>query len=484
MSEAIAGLTVLLGAVAVLLGTPRALRRLQLAPMTVRAITHVLVGVLISGGILFSHRPLAVAAVMAAAIPGTVCAIERGWIAPIMAGTRLRDYGFATYLLGILILAFLFLPNQLPVIVGIVALAVADPAAAIIGGRYGAHQITVWRSTRSIEGTIACAACLAVVAAIGLLAADASLDAILLGTALIAFTGSLVELVSPSAADNALIPIWVGVLTFEATRSLGVGEQWRWLASIVVGLPLIPGLVRLGWLDAGGSILAVLVGSSAFALGGPVWILPGLAFFATTSLLPKVTGSEHAGEPRGVRQAVVNCLVPTLPLIGYLLTGGSTWTFLYVGGVSAACADTWASEVGRLSGAVPRSLRSWRPVQSGESGGLTVLGTLASFAGAAVVGLVASALVPHRLGLPILLTALACGVIGSLIDSALGAYVQVRWRCQNCDTIFERRHDCEIPYVRRASGVTWVDNDVVNGATNMLGAAIALLIYGALFWPA
>ena len=214
-----------------------------------------------------------------------------------------------------------------------------------------------------------------------------------------------------------------------------------------------------------------------------MWILPGLAFFASTSLLPTITGSEHAGAPRGLRQAVVNCLVPTLPLIGFMVTHGTTWVFLYVGAVSAACADTWASEVGRLSGAVPRSLRHWRPVEHGESGGLTALGTLASLAGAAIVGLVAMVLVPQRMGLPILLTALACGVIGSLIDSVLGAYVQVRWRCHTCSTTFERHHDCEIPHLRRVSGIAWVDNDVVNGATNMLGGAIALLIYGLVVGP-
>lgn len=99
-------------------------------------------------------------------------------------------------------------------------------------------------------------------------------------------------------------------------------------------------------------------------------------------------------------------------------------------------------------------------------------------AGAAFVATVAALLgVVH--GAP--LAPLIAGMIGSLLDSVLGATVQVRRHCDTCDTRTERRvHTCGAA-TRAAGGVRWMDNDAVN-LTATLGGLVAA---GALcaWWP-
>ncbi len=48
--------------------------------------------------------------------------------------------------------------------------------------------------------------------------------------------------------------------------------------------------------------------------------------------------------------------------------------------------DTFASEIGILSKSTPRLVTTWRKVPPGTNGGMTLLGTLASACGGALIG--------------------------------------------------------------------------------------------------
>ena len=52
----------------------------------------------------------------------------------------------------------------------------------------------------------------------------------------------------------------------------------------------------------------------------------------------------------------------------------------FAGAIAAASADTWATEIGTLSPANPVSIATLRPVQTGMSGGVSILGIAASAA--------------------------------------------------------------------------------------------------------
>jgi len=70
----------------------------------------------------------------------------------------------------------------------------------------------------------------------------------------------------------------------------------------------------------------------------------------------------------------------------------------------------------------------------------------------------------------------AGGVAGAAADTLIGAVAQERRWCALCERATERRvHDCGTPTVRRG-GVGWLDNDVVNLACTVVGAATGALL--------
>lgn len=189
-------------------------------------------------------------------------------------------------------------------------------------------------------------------------------------------------------------------------------------------------------------------------------------FFITGSLLSQL--AERRGPRRSARQVLANGGVAALAALVGSWSGAA-------GALAAAAADTWATEIGAFSPVPPRLLTTGRPVPRGASGGVTLLGTLGGIAGAGIIAAVATALAPRGgARAPGAVIALA-GVGGMLADSLLGATLQGKYACPACDARFERGSIvCHEP-VRLSGGQRWLDNDLVNLAATVSGAAVAVL---------
>ena len=219
------------------------------------------------------------------------------------------------------------------------------------------------------------------------------------------------------------------------------------------------------WLTPGGLVAACAVGVGV--TWGFGW--PGLAllaaFFLTGSILTQM--AERRGPSRSARQVLANGGVA---LIAALL---GSWPGA-AGAIAAAAADTWATEIGAFSPFPPRLITSGRRVTRGTSGGITALGTLGGVAGALTIAWLAHVAGPRGMA-PGLRILAAAGVAGMLADSVLGATLQGKYECPACDARFERGQTvCHEP-VRLASGWRWLDNDGVNLAATLVGAAVAVL---------
>lgn len=121
---------------------------------------------------------------------------------------------------------------------------------------------------------------------------------------------------------------------------------------------------------------------------------------------------------------------------------GATWMDLLPYGIfaqyAAVAADTFASELGILSGEKPvlitdvAALLSLKPtrVPRGTNGGVTAVGTLAGAAGAGLMGLVTLLVTPFCLnwslnGMMVLALGITVwGTLGMLLDSVLGGVLQ------------------------------------------------------------
>lgn len=238
-------------------------------------------------------------------------------------------------------------------------------------------------------------------------------------------------------------------------------------------------------LSTSGAIAALVVGAASVASGW-AWGALLLAFFISSSALSRIgidikrrrTSSivEKGGE-RDTVQVLANGGVFAMAALGSVIVPADGWLALAGGALAAATADTWATEIGTLGGRKPRLITTWRAVPTGTSGAVTGMGTLGLVLGSAFLAMCTVAV-----GWPqdVVLPAFIGGIVGAVADSVAGATVQRRRRCASCDALTERAvHSCGTPTVH-AGGISWMDNDAVNGLCTMIGAASALAVLRAL----
>lgn len=241
------------------------------------------------------------------------------------------------------------------------------------------------------------------------------------------------------------------------------------LAAAALAAALLAALAgALGWLTVSAVPMAIAVGAAVFWGGGADGAVLLTTFVATSSLLTRRGAGPKVG--RNARQVAAN---------GGCAAAGALLTFLepetgwavFTGGLAAAQADTWATEIGVGSSVPPRLITTGQVVARGTSGGVTVLGTASGIAGASLFGAVAAALgtAPRTAA-----GAWVGGITGMFADSFLGATIQGMYRCETCGLDTERPvHTCGRP-ARLARGLGWMDNDVVNFMATCVGAAATL----------
>ena len=148
----------------------------------------------------------------------------------------------------------------------------------------------------------------------------------------------------------------------------------------------------------------------------------------------------------------------------------------YVGSYAFGAADTFASEIGVLSSSPPRMVVSGRVVPRGTNGGVSLLGLAAAAVGALLVGASGSLAFSVQTGLQfdwtVTWTGLAVGVVGSLVDSVLGATLRFSGAKKGADG-----HVVAVSRpakgVRSIGGLDVLSNTGVNFVAALVSAALA-----------
>jgi len=242
-------------------------------------------------------------------------------------------------------------------------------------------------------------------------------------------------------------------------------------------------------LSRSGAYAAVLVGTLIFGLGGWQWAIVLLTFFISSSALTrsfrkrKLALSEkfEKGGQRDAAQVLANGAVASLFAGLHFFFPAASWPWLaFTASMAAVNADTWATELGVLNPVPPRLITNGKAVDRGTSGAISFYGTLSALVGATLVAILAAALNPYdhaSLFTYYFLVITLAGLAGALFDSLLGATVQAIYRCSQCDKETERHpvHTCgtETAQIR---GWKWLNNDMVNLACALAGAAIGLIL--------
>jgi len=247
-------------------------------------------------------------------------------------------------------------------------------------------------------------------------------------------------------------------------------------------------------LSPSGVVGAMIVGTLTFGLGGWTWGLLLIAFFISSSLLSHYRKDDKRGlaekfaktSQRDLGQTLANGGWGAVLAIAYFCQPDPLLFAVFVGAMAAVNADTWATELGVLSPTPPRLLTTGQRVPVGTSGGVTTLGTMAAFGGGLLIGLAALALGqveaiwgsgPLNGGyLWLVPIGILGGLGGSTFDSLLGATVQGIYYCSQCQKETEARiHRCG-QLTRHLRGWRWLNNDLVNLASSIVGSLMAGLL--------
>jgi uncharacterized protein (TIGR00297 family) len=228
---------------------------------------------------------------------------------------------------------------------------------------------------------------------------------------------------------------------------------------------------KLKLLSISGFLGATLMGTLLIMFKGINYILIFIIFFILSSMVSKIFKKENLqntkGSNRDIIQVYSNGGVALLICIYDYFIPNEFNILLFSSSIAAAMSDTWGTEFGKISKSKPKLITSMKNVNHGESGGVTFVGTIASFLGASVIGLATNYLF-HISQKEIILIILS-GFLASIIDSILGATLQGRFKSMKTDRIIE----LDLKDTIHISGLKWMTNDVVN----IVNTSIAPFIY-------
>lgn len=278
--------------------------------------------------------------------------------------------------------------------------------------------------------------------------------------------------------------------------------------AVIFNLPILIVILKKGYLTIPyGVTTAAFLGVILFIVQPFFWIVLCIFFFSS-SVLSKVKAKEKSvatldfekGTPkRDSIQVIANGIIPLLFTLSYALFEvlpnlvDSNITFynpmspFFVGvflSFAVHTADTWATEIGILSKTPPRLVTKLsKEVNPGTSGGITIVGCIASLFGGILISvvyliavLISTAIVIERMIIISFIIILG-GFLGSIIDSIEGATIQGIYYCNHCEKETESN-----PHKRCGNntvlcrGNQQINNDFVN-----LSSALVISFLGSLF---
>jgi len=306
-----------------------------------------------------------------------------------------------------------------------------------------------------------------------------------LSFAFIAFIFSLVggitEILSTKGSDNLFLPVilsTIGMVFFVAGIKISDFGLAFLLAFLISAFS-----IKMKFLDFGGSAVTFFLALFIFGIGGWKWTIPILTFFILSSLLSKLADKVNGettqqifekGSKRDYKQVLANGGVPLLVcILSVIIPLNIDWYLIYLLAVSISTADTWSTEFGTLFARNVYMITSFKKVEAGISGGISVIGTVGGIIGSIVIVLSGLLFVQLTTNQVFWIVLFAFG--GNFVDSLLGASLQVIYKCSKCGKLTEKKTHCNME-TNYFKGIKFIDNDVVN-FTSVLFISIVYFIF-------
>lgn len=222
-------------------------------------------------------------------------------------------------------------------------------------------------------------------------------------------------------------------------------------------------------LSLSGFIGALIFGTLLFGFGTYIPFTILMVFFITSSLVTKKDEKEKEG--RNFLQVFTNIIIALVFSFIYYMKNDQIYLLISVLSISVSTGDTWASEIGKRSKGKTVSVITFKEIPKGESGGITLLGVIASFLGPLLIALVFllltynSNLYTINIYYSSLLIVLG-GFLGSYVDSLLGILIQEKYLDLKTNEILEKVKNRNL--FKRFSGIKYINNEFVNLITTLI----------------
>ncbi len=283
-----------------------------------------------------------------------------------------------------------------------------------------------------------------------------------------------VELLSTRGLDNIFVPLSTSLFSYLLYENI--------VDRMMFTVALIPFFVALTLsrkkLTLGGAMCAILLALIvAFAFNDRGFFLLVCFFLlalCSDEVKKLVDPQRKRGECRTAWQVLVISIFAMLSSLSYLIFPHKTFLLIYVLTLAEALGDTVCSGFGALAQRTYDPFRR-REVEKGESGGISLIGTLAGLFFSLTFIFLSGLLFSIDLSLILLL--FICSVTGIFVDSALGSLVQLRYRCPKCNKVVETQKHCGV-ISEYHSGVRPFDNSFVN----LISTVISILLFVLIFY--
>ena len=470
---------------------------LKMSPELSRKFVHVMVGILVGFAPFF----------LTTNIPGIALGILFTILNYValkqdsfkgMHTTERISFGTVYFPIAFTLLIVIFWERNIVIfILAMLILAFSDTMATVIGEAAKPKKMfTLWRDAKSWPGSSAffITTVILIVGAYPFLADLAGYECLdllhLIGMALFtAFLTTIGEAVSKRGSDNLTLTLVAAISMDLYLYNMMHGTLWFLFAWFFFSIVMGWGAYKAKALSISGGFGAFLLGVFMFGSGGWNTMLPLIGFFVLSSILSKVAdrGSRKdlivkKGSRRDIVQVYANGGVALVVALAWYFTNfEASWLYwAFIASIAAATSDTWETEIGSFAKGLPVDILSWKRVAKGYSGGISLLGTFGGLLGAIVITV--TALLADALQFdPFLITLIfISGFLGSVVDSVLGSSIQAKYECTVCGKPTEKLVHCDRP-TNHVAGQTWLDNDWVNVAATLSGAAIFSILYFTIY---
>ena len=391
--------------------------------------------------------------------------------------SNIESYGTIYFPISYLFITIFFWNFPSHITISMLILAISDPIASLVGEKnnynksfnlYGDRKTYIGSSAMFISSFF-----------ISLMTTyyffNWGLQFCLISSIFIALSSTISEFISYKGSDNLSIPIvtflFVEMFCFIYKENSII--EFMVISLFIIFILYLTYLKK--YLSISGFIGASLMATLIVGYGGINTLLIFITFFISSSILSHINKQDIylKKSKRNINQVYSNGGVAlTIFLISHFINN-DIMPILILASIASANADTWGTELGKLSLKPPIDIISRKVIKKGMSGGITMVGTIGSMLGSMLIGFLGYF---FHIEINAIIIIIIAGFSASIIDSIIGSTYQARFICPKSSAISEKKKLNHYLY----TGNKNINNDVVNIICTAI-APITLLTYSYFF---